>query len=114
MSQWVSTSAYQEVLSIIEDEVSRRHSGIEFEFAYQARVAVDCIRFAIKVMENSTKNPDELQQANLQLLDALDRLQLAERSLQRRFRARHAGVNTDTPHHGVNGHSFGSDVPQGV
>jgi hypothetical protein len=97
-----------------EDEVSRRPSGIEFEFAYQARVAVDCIRFAIKVMEGSSKNSDELQQANLQLLDALDRLQLAERSFQRRFRARQAGVNTGAPHHEVNGHSFARDVPQGV
>jgi hypothetical protein len=104
----------REVLSIIEDEVSRRPSGIEFEFAYQARVAVDCIRFAIKALEGSSKNSDELQQANLQLLDALDRLELAERSFQRRFRARHAGVSTDTPHHGVNGHSFARDVPQGV
>jgi hypothetical protein len=84
-----------EVLSIIEDEVARRPSGIEFEFAYQARVAVDCIRFAIKVIDSPVRNADELQEANFQLLDALDRLQLAERGFLRKFRSRRAGASTD-------------------
>jgi len=64
----------------------------EFELAYQVRVAIDCIRFAIKATEQSVEEPNEVrqaslrQEANLQLLDALDRLQSAERRFQRRFR----------------------------
>ena len=64
----------------------------EFELAYQVRVAIDCIRFAIKATEQSVDEPNEIrqaslrQEANLQLLDALDRLQSAERRFQGRFR----------------------------
>jgi len=49
----------------------------EFELAYQVRVAIDCIRFAIKATEQSIEEPNEgceaslRQEANLQLLDAL-------------------------------------------
>jgi hypothetical protein len=64
----------------------------EFELAYQVRVAIDCIRFAVKATEQSVEEPNEIrqaslrQEANLQLLDALDRLQSAERRFQRTFR----------------------------
>ena len=64
----------------------------EFELAYQVRVAIDCIRFAIKATEQSVDEPNEIrqaslrQEANLQLVDALDRLQSAERRFQVRVR----------------------------
>jgi hypothetical protein len=64
----------------------------EFELAYQVRVAMDCIRFAIRATEQSVEEPNEIreaslrQEANLQLLDALNRLQSAERRFQVRFR----------------------------
>ena len=64
----------------------------EFELAYQVRVAIDCIRFAIKATDQSVAEPNEvreaslLHEANLQLLDALDRLQSSERRFQGRFR----------------------------
>jgi hypothetical protein len=64
----------------------------EFELAYQVRVAIDCIRFAVKATEQSVEEPNEIrqaslrQEANLQLLDALDRLQSAERRFQLKFR----------------------------
>ena len=64
----------------------------EFELAYQVRVAIDCIRFAIKATEQSVEEPNEIrqaslrQEANFQLIDALDRLQSAERRFQGRFR----------------------------
>ena len=56
------------------------------------RVAIDCIRFAIKATEQSVEEPNEIrqaslrQEANFQLIDALDRLQSAERRFQGRFR----------------------------
>ena len=64
----------------------------EFELAYQVRVAIDCIRFAIKATGQSVEEPNEIRQATLrqeasfQLIDALDRLQSAERRFQGRFR----------------------------
>lgn len=64
----------------------------EFELAYQVRVAIDCIRFAIEATEQSVEEPNEIRQASLrqeadfQLIDALDRLQSAERRFQVRFR----------------------------
>jgi hypothetical protein len=38
----------QEVFSLIESKALRHPSPIEFEMAYQARVALERIRFAIK------------------------------------------------------------------
>jgi hypothetical protein len=73
-----------------QDVVVGSPSPMEFELAYQVRVAIDCIRFSIKATEQSVKQPDQLVEASLQLLDALDRLQSAERSFQRRFRHRSA------------------------
>jgi len=37
-----------QILQTIEDAANSRPSAIEFEMAYQARVAIDRIRFAIK------------------------------------------------------------------
>ena len=60
-------------------------SPSEFETAYPIRVAIDRIRFAIKATERSAKERSEVQQASLELLEALDRLQSADRSFQARF-----------------------------
>lgn len=100
------------VVSLIEAEVSRRPSAMEFELAYQARVAIDCIRFAIKVMEQFARQPDQLESANFQLLDALDRLESAERNFQRRFRSSHANTNSELRYQGVNGASIGNGVSE--
>ncbi len=75
----------RQVLSIIESEVRGRHSPMEFEMAYQARVAAERIRFVIKTIEQSPKVGSGLEEASLQLLDALDRLDSADRNFQRRF-----------------------------
>jgi len=74
----------QDILETIEAEVRSRPSPIEFEMAYQARVASERIRFAIKHTELFTAPCAQLREANLQLLDALDRLE----SLDRRFQIR--------------------------
>jgi hypothetical protein len=102
----------REFFSLSEDEVSRRPSPIEFELAYQARVAIDCIRFAIKMTDQSAKQPDQFQHANLQLLDALDRLESAERNFQRRFRSRSGNSNSDTRPHGLNRASTRNGIPE--
>lgn len=71
----------REVFSLIESEALRRPSPIEFEMAYQGRVAAERIRFAIKAMEQARSTAVSLEEASLQLLDALDLLE----SVDRRF-----------------------------
>ena len=73
-----------QVVGLIEAEVRSRPSAIEFEMAYQARVAIDRIKFAIKHTEQFSERCIHMREAGLQLLDALERLE----SLDRRFQAR--------------------------
>ena len=56
-----------------------------FELAYQARVAIDRIRFAIRQGEAVVPDHPDLMEARMQLLDALDRLESAERHFQEHF-----------------------------
>jgi hypothetical protein len=57
---------------------------MEFEMAYQARVAIDRIKFAIKHAEQFARPCDAMREVGLELLDALGRLE----ALDRRFQAR--------------------------
>jgi hypothetical protein len=56
--------------------------------AYQARVAIDRIRFAIKHTEQFGPRSDQMREAGLQLLDALQRLETVDRRFQARSRSR--------------------------
>jgi len=53
--------------------------ALNFEMAYQIRVAIDEIGFAIKATESCPSNPAVTLEARIQLLDALGRLQSSER-----------------------------------
>lgn len=75
----------QEVFSIVEAEVLKRPSPMDFEMAYQVRVAIDRIRFAIKQIEQFSLDSGPGQETGFQLLDALDRLEGADRHFQLRF-----------------------------
>jgi|SRR5580693_7859997 hypothetical protein len=83
----MSSDAIHQILHTIEDQVNSRPSAIEFEMAYQARVAIDRIRFAIKHTEQFAPRTDQMRDAGLQLLDALQRLETADRRFQERSRA---------------------------
>src|ERR1700735_5267894 len=72
------------IVETIEAEVRSRPSPLEFEMAYQVRVAMDRIKFAIKHAEQFSKPCIHMRDASLQLLDALERLE----SLDRRFQIR--------------------------
>ncbi len=61
-------------------------NGLSFELAYQARVAMDRIRFAIRQGEAVAPEHPVLIETRMQLLDALDRLESAERHFQEHFR----------------------------
>lgn len=63
-----------------------RRTASTFEFAYQTRIAVDRIRFAIRQTDQFVASQPVLQEVGMQLLDALDRLETAERHFQACFR----------------------------
>jgi hypothetical protein len=63
----------------------------EFEMAYQVRIAIERIRFAIRHAEQFGKPTNEMREAALQLLDALERLELVDRRFQRRSRVSRNG-----------------------
>jgi hypothetical protein len=83
----MTTEFADKVFSIVESIIQRRTNPVEFEVAYQARVAINHIRFAIKVTEHSADQPDLLREARFQLLEALSRLEAADRGFKRRFQA---------------------------
>ena len=76
----------QEFVAMVEADAQSRPSLGEFEMEYQARVAIDRIRFAIKATESTKERTDQLREAGMQFLDALDRLEVAERRFQDRWR----------------------------
>jgi hypothetical protein len=76
--------------SMVRASVRTESPAIDFEMAYQARVASDRIRFAIRQIDCTQDNSEQLREVSLQLLDALERLECAERHLQGASRARGA------------------------
>lgn len=87
----MSSEIMNQILEMIEGEPDSRPSPIEFEMAYQARIAIDRIRFAIKHAEQFAPHTDAMREAGLQLLDALERLETVDRRFQRRSRNSTAG-----------------------
>jgi hypothetical protein len=75
-----------DVLELIEAEVHKRPTPIDFETAYQVRVAIDRIKFAIKHTEQFGPRTDQMREVGLQLLDALQRLEAVDRRFQERSR----------------------------
>jgi hypothetical protein len=81
-----SSELAKEVFSIVEAKLFDRPSPTEFEMAYQARIAIERIRFAIRASETARAGSVQSQEAGLQLLDALDRLESMDRRFQERSR----------------------------
>jgi hypothetical protein len=77
-----------EFLETVEAEIQSRPTPTEFEMAYQARIAIDRIRFAIKHTEQFGPRTDQMREAGIQLLDALQRLETVDRRFQDRSRIR--------------------------
>jgi hypothetical protein len=90
----MSSEAMREILQLIDAKAQSRPTPMEFELAYQARVAMDRIRFAIKHTEQFAPQTEHMQEAGLQLLDALERLESAERSFQLKFRVLHGRADS--------------------
>jgi hypothetical protein len=102
----------QQIIAMIEAEAEFNPTSFEFEVAYQARVAMDRIRFAIRATESAHGQPEQLREVTLQLLDALDRLESAERSFQRRFRSRPANGISESKRR--SGNDSGAQVNRGA
>lgn len=85
-----------QIIETVEAEMKLRPSGMEFETAYQVRVAIDRIKFAIRHTEQFVEPCVHVRETGLQLLDALERLE----SLDRRFQTR-SRVATDRNATGV-------------
>jgi hypothetical protein len=71
---------------VIKADDQSRPSATEFEAAYQARIAIDRIKFAIKHTEEFARPCDTMREVGLQLLDALERLEAMDRRFQARSR----------------------------
>jgi hypothetical protein len=76
----------EEIFALIEAWSPAGPTPMEFEMAYQARVAMDRIRFAIKHNEQFGPQSEPMREAALQLLDALQRLEMVDRRFQTRCR----------------------------
>jgi hypothetical protein len=74
----------EEIFALIEELSPARPAPMEFEMAYQARVAMDRIRFAIKHAEQFGPQTDPMREVGLQLLDALQRLESVDRQFEKR------------------------------
>ena len=70
----------------IEADVQSRPTAMEFEMAYQARVAMDRIKFAIRHAEQFASACKMMREVGLELLDALERLEALDRRFQVRSR----------------------------
>jgi hypothetical protein len=82
----MSSAIMHQIVKTIEHVANSMPSAVEFEMAYQARVAIDRIRFAIKHIEQFGPRSDQMRDAGLQLLDALQRLETVDRRFQERSR----------------------------
>jgi hypothetical protein len=102
-----SAELAKEVFSIVERKIASDRSSIDFEMAYQIRVANEKIRFAIKAID--AISPGKVSEVSLQLLDALDRLENVDRRFQDRTRLqrRHDLQSDNNGSSGNNGVSEG-------
>jgi hypothetical protein len=79
-----SAELAKEVFSIVERKIASDRWALDFEMAYQIRIANEKIRFAIKAID--AISPGKVSEVSLQLLDALDRLDNVDRRFQDRTR----------------------------
>ena len=77
----------RQIVETIEADAQSRPSPMEFEMAYQARIAIDRIKFAIKHAEQFARPCEAMREVGLELLDALERLEAVDRRFQARSRS---------------------------
>jgi hypothetical protein len=95
------SSKMHEVIEMMESEAHSRPSPMEYEMAYQSRVAMDRIRFAIKHANQFSQPSEQMREACLHLLEALERLEYLDRRFQVRSRMKSGLRSNDRPKTGV-------------
>jgi hypothetical protein len=90
----MTSETMDRIVEMIDLAAQARPSPIEFEMAYQARIAADRIRFAIKHAEEFSKPCVQMRDAATALLEALERLESLDRRFQHRSRVHRDGVRT--------------------
>jgi hypothetical protein len=80
----MNSKIMHEIIKKTESAAHSHPSPMEYEMAYQARIAMDRIRFAIKHANQFSHPSEQMLQASMHLLEALERLE----HLDRRFQAR--------------------------
>jgi hypothetical protein len=83
----MNSNIMHQIVEMIESAAHSRPSPIEFEMAYQARVVMARIRFAMKHTEQFGPHTDQKWEVSIQLLEALQRLEVVDRRSQARSRA---------------------------
>jgi hypothetical protein len=78
----MSSETMHQIVKLLESAAHEQPSPMEFEMAYQARVASDRIRFAIRHADQFSKPCEQMREASLQLLEGLDRLEAVDRHFQ--------------------------------
>ena len=91
---------FHRILGITGGGTRSSPSAAEFELAYQVRIAIDRIRFAIRHTEQFASPCLHVCEANLQLLDALERLESLDRRFQIRSRTGRNGHGSDDQRRG--------------
>jgi predicted transcriptional regulator len=85
----------RKVFNLVADSAEIKRRALDFEMAYQARVASDRIRFALRQLESETC-ADSTREASMQLLDALDRLESVEQRFQAQWRQTLACISNES------------------
>jgi hypothetical protein len=91
----VDTKFLERVVSTVESHLELKPSTVEFEMAYQAKIATERIRFVIRLTDQPRFEAEHLREASLQLLDALDRLESLDKRFQERSRLGELGRASD-------------------
>ena len=84
----MSSETMHRIVELIESSAQSGPSPIEFEMAYQTRIAIDRIKFAIKHAEEFSKPCGQMSDASMHLLEALERLESLDRRFQLRSRSK--------------------------
>lgn len=83
----MSLRTMRQIVDTLATEVRARPSPTEFELAYQARIAIERMKFAVRLTEKFATPCSSVLEANILLLEAVGRLEEADRHFQSRFRS---------------------------
>ena len=98
----------EEIFELMEARSRAQPTPMEFEMAYQARVAMDRIRFAIRHSEQFGPQTEPMREVGRQLRDALQRLETVDRRFQIRSQVARETIpeNNNPSRHTVGAHAF--------